>query len=324
MRWKQWALAFLVCGAVLAPMHAHAQLVAAAADGAGIAFAYRVDTPTRWSWAVFHSIDGTRFEQVDTGANWVLALHVLDDGTLLMANAVSRSQAVLITRVRGATRSEAAVPDSSASSDVRFAAYGRRIVMLDPAGGFVSRDDGRTFHRFAEWDSDGYGFHAASYWLGPRGLDALVPQFNTCSSSDHLEGATRHHAQLSGGVQSRQLGEDTLGAAIALGRYGATYSADVDDAGLCTLRSSRDGAALATTDICQLSVASSARFTVAVFGRSVLRLRDGRAVELHTAPHRRALAVYPDSHGRALALTEEHRLMRYSANAPPTELFPTR
>ncbi|MEM9189846.1 MAG: hypothetical protein AAGF12_11760 [Myxococcota bacterium] len=297
--------------------------VAAAAQGDGIAFAYRVHEPeNRWGWAVYHAPDGQNFVQIPTGTRWVLALHVLDDGTLILADVADRAEPVTVHRILGEQRTAHTVAGSNGGSDLQLLSFGQRLMFLDATGARMSRDGGRSFRNPVGYSSSGYGFYAASASVGPRGVELLVPDFNTCGSSDRLEFVDHHRVTWGGQVRTWPVPDTKIGMAMAIGRRGVTYRVDLTDAAQCVLRSSESGAALASVSgPCNVRTASSARHTVGLVGDELFRLRGVNAVRLGTVSAADDPAVGPDSRGRALVFDADRTLRRFSSQHTPEVLW---
>ncbi len=122
-------------------------------------------------------------------------------------------------------------------------------------------------------------------------------------------------------MTTRDLDASELGTAVAIGARGVRYDAGHEPAGTCTISSSVSSEPLAAGDRCTLRAASSSRFTVAAFGRTIYRLRGARAVPLHAMADQPPVGLAADRRGRALVLASDGSLHRFSAREAPAVLY---
>lgn len=324
---------------ILAASPASADLVRAADGGPAIAVAARLEGDSHQLW---RATDGRRFTPVPWPADrWVLDVIVLDDGTMLVANAASGRQGpVIVTRIAAAGRSECVVRDAGAGSDARFVASPRlagpsstpaALALVTAEGVYDSHDHGRSFARRAHFppSHDFYGFYAANATMGPTGrIELIWPTFSTCSSSDDLEAVARHSVRVDGRVESHRLHMDDLALpqAVALGQNGFLYSMH-DDERSCSLQAiggqlQQPLMRVRRDSMCALMLGQNTRHTVAVFNDRVIRLRELTAIQLGRLDDQElAVDVHPDHRGRALVLTDDGRVLRFSAGHVPVVLF---
>lgn len=193
-------------------------------------------------------------------------------------------------------------------------------LLVDASGAWRIAGDG-VASRVASWSVDGYGFHAASARATPDGgVDVLAPTFDTCGSTDVLEGLVELGAR-GGRVTTRAWAADRLGyRAPALAADGTIYRWFRDARGACTIERGSAATAASPGEACDVMVRHDGRRTVAVIdGGRVVRLgRAGasRAIELgRLDPADAALDVSPDHRGGAIVLLADGRVIRFRGGA---------
>jgi hypothetical protein len=294
--------------------------VRAPAHGPGIA----VVTYAGGDAAIDYAADGERFERLAVGRGMGIDdLVVLDDGALLIAHEDPRGRgAAVVVRIVGHAHHEVVLAGLPNASQTHFAVNGPRVAVVNAAGAFLSNDGGRTFAPAARWKTmDGYAFYAASLWLGADGaLEALAPGFNTCGSSDLLEDLTRVRMDPDGAVTRAALSFEKLAdpSSAWLGPYGYLYTTARGE-GTCALRAHAPGmtSVLASVpeDDCWITGGSNGRFAALALGSRIYRV-GASAVHLGDGDARIS-DITPDSHGRALVLYADGRVVRYARRAAP-------
>jgi hypothetical protein len=314
--------------------NANAQgIVGAAANGKAIAIAVKQVLPGDVTeWEILLGREGTPFRRVFlVQGRWLLDMHVLDDGTVLLASAEQRGQEIRVRRVEpGAKSTETVIAGSDSNSDVFFKFHGPKVVLLTAFRAFLSDNQGRSFQARPKWYRDPpgmYSFYAASSSLTPQGtLDLLWPAFNTCESADRLEGFQRIRLTRDGSVTHETLSMKSLGEPVKafMGRYGVIYTArhlSPDTAVLQAHERGRVSVVHRVAGAARLMGAENGRYVVSIVGSDVLRLNGAKAQKLGTLASTESIFdIYPDDRGRALVLTEK-ALVRYSSSEPPVELW---
>lgn len=279
---------------------------------------HRLDA-TLWRWDDRLAPVATTF----TGT-WIHDARFGPDGHLWVATSAAPRVGDVSLRDLDGGRS-IALPDSGSPDGLRLVFVGPSARVIDPDGVWTVTPAGPSYAPFTT-AGGGYGFYAAStYAFRDGSVSAFVPEFNTCGSSDRLEGLSLlRHAH--GRTARVSLPIEHLNALPAFGAGGVVYAAR-SRGSTCVLTAARGDA---TRDLwsrpdarCAPLVAHDARFTVAVIEDRVLRLEPDRADDLGGISPDRAeivdLAV--DSRGRALTLDRDGSVWRHAAREVPVRLI---
>lgn len=258
-------------------------------------------------------------------SSWILDA-VLDDAQRLWAAlGQPREGPVRIGRFEGQKQSSVIVEGTSAVSEARLFLAGGSVYLATPVG--LWRVDGPSAQRLATWSTDSYGFYAASLARSGSRWLLLVPTFNTCGSSDLLERLDLFESAPSGPVEQRTvpLPPGPLGQAW-LGADGWRYGLGCDGGvGLIGRHRTGPGWPLLHREPapdCRYSLEQNGLFTIALFGKALVRVHEGRVERLGVADRVAdpVEAYYPDRRGRALVLHKDGTVVRYSSRQPPEVL----
>lgn len=295
-------------------------IIRASPAGSAAAAVIRRDRDvTLWRWDDRLAPVATTFP-----TTWLHDARFGPDGHLWIAtSAVPRSGDVTLRDLDGGRT--VPLPGSGSPDGLRLAFVGPLLRSIDPEGYWTVDAAGPIRTPFTT-ESSGYGFYAASTYVHRDGsVSALVPEFNTCGSSDHLEGISLlRHARGRTARVPLPLGNLTATPAFGAGAvvYATRFRGDA-----CVLTAARGDV---TRDLgprpgapCSALIAYDDRFTVAAIGDRVLRVAPDGVDELGRVSPDRAgvvdLAV--DSRGRALTLDDDGAVWRHSAREAPTRLL---
>lgn len=261
-------------------------------------------------------------------SSWIVDALIDDARRLWLAlGANGREGAVQMFRWEGQKGETFEVGGTTASSSDHLLGAGGTVYLADPAGLWsVSGQQPKKIHT---WDVTFNGFYAASLSRAASGWQLLVPDFNTCTSSDILEqlwlfepGPTsrmEHRAiplptgamgRAWFGADGRQYGVGCDGDVGVLGHHGAGRSWPVLH---------REPA-----PNCRYDLQQNGRFTIVAFGLSLVRVDHGRVERLGVVDQpavggasRGIEAFYPDWRGRAVVLRDDGSIVRHSSKQPP-------
>lgn len=291
------------------------------------------------SIGVRRAIDETRYEllvSVNGGAfeprpepgellDWVMQR----DGSLIALVGLDEANvAVERWHADGTTRRVVSLPRDGEHHLVR---RGDALAVLGPMGAAVGSLGGRWRSvAFERRDPEGevteglgYGFYAARGRITVAGtLEVLAPQFNTCGSSDRLEGLTMVRVT-DDRVMVRSEPTGALSVGLVSGAHGQIYGLRWDGRECHLATPWADVVGGVPSDDCSLVGDVVAGFTGMVAGRTILRVRGERAIALGTLDEGAIVEdVTPDHRGRVVVLTTDGAVRRYGSRGVEELLAP--
>ena len=253
-------------------------------------------------------------------AYWVLDALIDDAHKLWLAVAPkAREEAVHIWHIDGEKKRDIVIADSSATSEAKLLKRDGAIYLATSEG--LWSIEGTGAKKRNTWAPNNYAFYAATLSATRGGFMLLAPGFNTCGSSDLLEELWQYEPEADGKMARRAIPMPPMNSAW-LGADGVRYATDCEkDVGLIARHTSGKNWPIIHREPapnCLHHLEQNGRFTIAMFGKSLVRVHEGRAERIGVADKSPAKieAFYPDARGRAVVLHEDGAIVRYSSQKP--------